>query len=170
MKIKEMFEKYKIQYLEKEISQRILELFPNTDIVDFLACMGRNIEFYKSPSGVARTTLYSTDNILEEMLCEPNKPCIDHGYLIIGSGCNGDYLCVNIETGLLGYVFSDCMWEELYDDFSDIYVELQMKIAEFIAFVMEDREHYPSDGAMAEQYIQKHSLKEHSPVNLPQLF
>ena len=87
--------------------------------------------------------------IYKDELC---IPCIEHGYLIIGSGLNGDLLCVNIENGKVGYAFHDDLWDNCYDDFDDIYIELPCYLDEFldIAFNNED---YPFDGYKAEDFV-----------------
>ena len=115
--------------------------------------MGVDLKFYVSPYGVAKTSLFGINKIIEEAFCEENHPCINFGYLIIGSGPNGDMLCVNCKSGLVGYVFHDDLWEENYDFFEDIYIELPISIEQFIKLVIYSKNDYPFDGFEAEKYL-----------------
>ena len=151
--IKDIFEKNRIQYQEKEIPQKLFDMAKNIGIRNYLSYMGKDIFLYQTSSGVARTSLYSVDNIMEEVFDDYNLPCADNGYLIIGNGPNGDLLCVNCMTGFVGYAFHDDLWEENFDDFMDIYIELPLTIEQFILLALGNEDTYPCDGYMAEEYV-----------------
>lgn len=155
LQLKEVLKKYNIPYLENRVPQKILKLINNENILKYLSCMGQDIYLHRNTNGVALTTLYSVENILEEAFCEENLLCYENGYLLIGNGPNGDLLCINVDTELVGYAFHDDLWEGNYDDFCDIYVEIPFSISEFIMLAMEDKSNYPYDGTKAEQYVQE---------------
>ena len=151
--IKNLFVINNIDFQNTDIPQELLVFINNKDIIDYLSCMGKSIAFHKSSYGTALTFLYSVKVILEEGFCEYNIPCIENGYLIIGAGSNGDLLCVNCESGSIGYAFHDDLWEKTYDSFTDIYVELPLSIERFIEMVINKKNDYPFDGSEAEKYL-----------------
>ena len=153
--IKEIFDENKIKYQTSEIPNILRDLIQTEGIIEYLSCMGEDIAFYKSPNGVASTNLYSISTILNESSDEYNKPCLENGYLIIGAGPNGDLLCANCSTGLVGYAFGGELWEKCFDSFSEIYIELPLSIEQFIVLMLHNKEDYPFDGYEAEKYLKK---------------
>ena len=151
--IEELFAISGIDYQNTDIPQELMVYIKNNDIMKYLSCMGKRIDFYKSSYGTALTLLYSIKDILEEDFCDLNKPCIENGYLIIGSGPNGDLLCVNCVSGFIGYAFHDDLWDKTFDSFEDIYVELPLLIEQFIDMVINKKNDYPFDGNTAEKYL-----------------
>lgn len=151
--IKDLFTLNNIEYKKSDIPQELLPYIKNADIFNYLSCMGKSIAFYKSSYGTALTFLYSIKDILEEDFCDYNNPCLENGYLIIGSGPNGDLLCVNCSSGMVGYAFHDKLWEKTYDSFEEIYVELPLSIERFIEMVIYKKNEYPFDGFEAEKYL-----------------
>ena len=151
--IKDLFEENKISYQKTVVPQLLSDLKLDDRIREYLSCMGRDLKFYVSEYGVASTTLFSVETILEEAFDEYNKPCIENGYLIIGNGPNGDLLCVDIKKGTVGYAYHDELWEGSFGDFSSIYIGMPILLEKFIEMMLNDENNYPFDGYEAEKYI-----------------
>lgn len=151
--IKDLFEENKISYQKTVVPQQLSDLKLDDRILEYLSCMGRDLKFYVSEYGVASTTLFSVETILEEAFDEYNKPCIENGYLIIGNGPNGDLLCVDIKKGTVGYAYHDELWEGSFGDFSSIYIGMPILLEKFIEMMLNDKNNYPFDGYEAEKYI-----------------
>ena len=151
--INTVFDENKIDYRLTEVPDSLRVLIHAKEINDYLSCMGTDLSFYKPSNGVALTKLYSISTILSENSDEYNKPCLENGFLIIGAGPNGDLLCVNCSTGLVGYAFGAELWEKSFNTFSDIYIELPLSVEQFIVLMLKDKENYPFDGSAAEDYL-----------------
>ena len=151
--IKDLFEENKISYQKIVVPQQLSDLKLDDRILEYLSCMGKDLKFYVSEYGVASTTLFSVETILEEAFDEYNKPCIENGYLIIGNGPNGDLLCVDIKKGTVGYAYHDELWEGSFGDFSSIYIGMPILLEKFIEMMLNDKNNYPFDGYEAEKYI-----------------
>lgn len=152
--VKNLFEDYKISYQNTDVPQQLIDLQLDDSILEYLSCMGKNLNFYVSEYGVASMSLFSVDTILEEAFDEYNKPCIENGYLIIGKGPNGDLLCVDIKKGTVGYAYHDELWEGSYETFSSIYIGMPIPLEKFIAMMLKDEFDYPFDGYEAEKYLE----------------
>ena len=151
--IKDLFEENKISYQNTNVPQQLVDLKLDDRILEYLSCMGRDLKFYVSEYGVASTTLFSAETILEEAFDEYNKPCIENGYLIIGNGPNGDLLCVDIKKGTVGYAYHDELWEGSFEKFSSIYIGMPILLEKFIEMMLNDKNNYPFDGYEAEKYL-----------------
>lgn len=151
--IKDLFEENKISYQKIVVPQQLSDLKLDDRILEYLSCMGRDLKFYVSEYGVASTTLFSVETILEEAFDKYNKPCIENGYLIIGNGPNGDLLCVDIKKGTVGYAYHDELWEGSFGDFSSIYIGMPILLEKFIEMMLNDKNNYPFDGYEAEKYL-----------------
>ena len=151
--ITDLFEENKVLYQKANVPNQLVELQLEESILEYLSCMGRDLYFYVSEYGVALTSLFSVETILEEAFDEYNKPCIENGYLVIGKGPNGDLLCVDIKQSTVGYAYHDDLWEGLFEDFSDIYIEMPILLDDFIEMMLTDKNHYPFDGYEAEKYL-----------------
>ena len=151
--IEDLFNEYKIEYDNIDVPQSLLEVIKVDGIIEYLSCLGKDVKLHISANGVAHTLLYSIDNIQQENFDEYNMPCLDNGYLIVGNGSNGDLLCINTSTGLVGYAFHDDLWENNYDEFEDIYIELPLTIEQFVKQALENENDYPYDGFLAEKYM-----------------
>lgn len=154
--IKDLFEKYQIEYEKTVVPQSLLHIVKVDGIIDFLSCLGKDVKLNLSSYGVAHTLFYSVSNIEQENSNEYNQKCLDNGYLIVGNGANGDLLCINTSNGLVGYAFYDELWEGEYDTFSEIYVELPFTIEQFVGQALENKDRYPYDGCLAEKYMENH--------------
>ena len=151
--IKDLFEENKIHYQMVNVPNQLTDLQLEKTIVEYLSCMGKDLYLYVSDYGVASTSLFGVETILEENYDEYNKPCIENGYLIIGKGPNGDLLCVSIKKGNGGYAYHDDLWERSFEEFSDIYIELPILLDKFIEMMLKDKNNYPFDGFEAEKYL-----------------
>ena len=114
--------------------------------------MGNPVSLHVSENGTPATYLMSQKEIAAHLQYEEHQPIRDNGLLEIGSGANGDLLCVDLKTGAVGYVFHDELWEEPDSDFAEMYISLEMPLEAFLkmAFLSEN---YPFDGFQAEQYM-----------------
>ena len=151
--IKDLFEENKISYQNTNVPQQLVDLKLDDRILEYLSCMGRDLKFYVSEYGVASTTLFSVETILEEAFDEYNKPCIENGYLIIGNGPNGDLLCVDTKKETVGYAYHDELWEGSFEEFSSIYIGMPLLLEKFIEMMLNDENNYPFDGYEAEKYL-----------------
>ena len=120
---------------------------------EYLTLINLPIKLHITPHGSSLTYLMTQKEIAEIYKAESCISCIEHGYLIIGDGLNGDLLCINIENGKVGYAFHDDLWENSYDDFDDIYIELPYYLEEFLDMAF-NKEDYPFDGYTAEDFVQ----------------
>ena len=84
--ITDLFEENKVLYQKANVPNQLVELQLEESILEYLSCMGRDLYFYVSEYGVALTSLFSVETILEEAFDEYNKACIENGYLVIGKG------------------------------------------------------------------------------------
>lgn len=115
------------------------------NIIQYFECMGNTIKLNETGYGSAYTTLFSIDDVEAEQ----NFVCTENRLLIIGCGLNGDLITINLLNSRVGYVFHDDLWEENYDVFEEIYVELPFGIEQFLNMAIENKD-YPIDGNMAE--------------------
>lgn len=151
-----IFDKFGISYKLVNIPQQLLDVVKDNEYIKaYLSCMGENVLINKICEGMADTYLYDVNDIVDNVFEEYNLPCLENGYLNIGCGPNGDLLCLNCKSGLVGYAFHDSLWEKTYENFDEIYVELPFNIGQFIMLAITDKEHYPVDGYYAEAYLKR---------------
>ena len=62
---------------------------------------------------------------------EENRPCIEHGFLIVGSGLNGDPVAVELGTGGMAFLSHDLLWEREYEDFEECVVRTPLGLDDF---------------------------------------
>jgi len=62
---------------------------------------------------------------------EANAACIDRGFLIVGSGLNGDPIAVELSSGTMVFLSHDILWERAYDDFEECVVRTPLAFHEF---------------------------------------
>ena len=79
------------------------------------------------------------DNRLEE-----NLPCVEHGFLIVGSGLNGDPIALHVPTGTIAFISHDLLWEQDYQDFAECVAHSPLGFEEFWMAAAEDRS-FPRD-------------------------
>lgn len=147
MTIAELFDRNNIIYKPVDCSKDDFFFGLPADVIQYLNCMGSPVYLNKTVYGSAYTTLFSID----EMKNEQYEICMENNLLIIGYGLNGDLLTLNLSNSKVGYVFHDELTEESFDEFQEIYVEMPLKIEEFIEMAIENK-NYPIDGTMAEKY------------------
>ncbi len=130
MKLKSILEKAEWP-IKEEPDQAILDWLAkiglDTNLIEELAACSRY-----GPIKVNKIYLNRFNSMIEENLDEQNKKCIDNGYLIIGSGLNGDPIVLSIESEMIGYVSHDELWEDdEYSGFKDILEMTTLNIFEF---------------------------------------
>ncbi|PEJ54383.1 hypothetical protein CN692_20005 [Bacillus sp. AFS002410] len=94
------------------------------------------------------------NDIPDNNLWEENKRCIDEGLLIIGSGLNGDFIVVDLQTLKVGYVFHDEIWEDEDAIVRENYINLNWSIGQFYYNALTMQE-FPVDGFQAEEYMEQ---------------
>lgn len=62
---------------------------------------------------------------------EENVPCIEHGFLILGSGLNGDPVALEIEAGRMAFISHDRLWERDYEHFEECVVRTPLGLDDF---------------------------------------
>lgn len=147
MTIAELFDRNNIIYKPVDCSKDDFFSGLPADVIQYLSCMGSPVYLNKTVYGSAYTTLFSID----EMKNEQYEICTENNLLVIGYGLNGDLITVSLLNNKVGYVFHDELTEENIDVFQEIYVEMPLKIEEFIEMAIENK-NYPIDGTMAEKY------------------
>lgn len=60
--IKDLFEKYQIEYEKTVVPQLLLNIVQVDGIIDFLSCLGKDVKLNLSSYGVAHTLFYSVSN------------------------------------------------------------------------------------------------------------
>ena len=118
------------------------------DILRYLKCMGTTVRLHETVHGSAYTTLFSIYDIKHEQ----DIICSENGLLIIGNGLNGDLLTINLSNRRVGYVFHDELWEDNFEVFEDIYIELPFEIDTFLNMAIEGT-NYPYDGYTADNFM-----------------
>ena len=79
---------------------------------------------------------------------EENLPCIEHGFLIVGSGLNGDPVALQISTGKMVFVSHDLLWERDYDDFDECVAQSPLEFHAFWSAALENID-FPVDSYAA---------------------
>lgn len=148
MNISELFKKNNISYKMVDCSRDVFFAVLPNNMIQYFNCMGRTISLNKTTYESAYTTLFSVNEIKDEQ----STICTKNNLLVIGYGLNGDLLTFSLSNSKVGYVFHDELWEETFDEFEDIYVEMPFGIEEFLEMAIENR-NYPIDGTMAEELI-----------------
>jgi hypothetical protein len=82
---------------------------------------------------------------------EENRPCIEHGFLIVGSGLNGDPVAVELATGTMAFLSHDLLWEREYDDFEECVVRTPLRLHDFWAQAAGNAD-FPADSYDARRY------------------
>ncbi|MEA2601545.1 MAG: hypothetical protein QOF89_2537 [Acidobacteriota bacterium] len=86
---------------------------------------------YAGPIRLGRLWLSRLAELEQENAEEENAPCIRHGFLIVGTGLNGDPIAVELATGKMAFISHDVLWEEDYDDFEECVVRTPLGFHEF---------------------------------------
>ena len=83
------------------------------------------------PSRIAPLWLSPLADLELENSEEENRPCIEHGFLIVGSGLNGDPVAVELGTGGMAFLSHDLLWEREYEDFEECVVRTPLGLDDF---------------------------------------
>jgi hypothetical protein len=62
---------------------------------------------------------------------EENAACLRHGFLIVGSGLNGDPVALELGSGRMAFISHDILWERSYQDFEECVVRTPFTFDEF---------------------------------------
>jgi len=99
---------------------------------------------FAQPIRVGRLWLSRLAELDLENSDEANVPCIEHGFLIVGAGLNGDPIAVDLRSHKMAFVSHDLLWEENYDKFSEVIVPTPLSFEQFWAAALDDPE-FPRD-------------------------
>ena len=75
---------------------------------------------------------------------EENRPCAEHGFLIVGSGLNGDPIVLELSSGQMAFISHDLLWERHYQDFEECVVRSPFQFHDFWRAALEDGD-FPVD-------------------------
>lgn len=75
---------------------------------------------------------------------EENRPCVEHGFLIVGSGLNGDPIALELSAGKMAFVSHDLLWERDYEAFEQCVVRSPFGFDDFWRAALEN-EDFPVD-------------------------
>lgn len=81
---------------------------------------------------------------------EENRPCIENGFLVVGSGLNGDLLALELTSGKMAFISHDDLWERAYDRFEDCVVRTPLSFHELWEAAASD-DGFPRDCSDAEE-------------------
>ena len=129
MKLKTIFENAECPVFED----------PSQKVIDWLSSIGLNqdlIEEFSScshygPIRINKIYFNRFNEFIEYNFDEKSKRCIENGYLIIGSGLNGDPIVLSLESGNVGYISHDALWEEEDCDFNEMLALTELNVFEF---------------------------------------
>ena len=97
------------------------------------------------PVWLSRLSEFDIENDTEE-----NAPCLQHGFLIVGSGLNGDPIAVELASGNMSFIAHDVLWERDYDRFEECVVRTPLGFEEFWARAV-DAADFPRDSYDAQR-------------------
>jgi hypothetical protein len=80
-----------------------------------------------------------------------NAPCIEHGFLIMGSGLNGDPIAIELATEKMAFISHDILWERDYERFEECVVRTPLGLHDFWTQAAEDPD-FPVDSYDAESF------------------
>jgi hypothetical protein len=96
------------------------------------------------PISLSRLATLEADN------SEENAAPIDHGFLLVGYGVNGDPVAVELRTGRMAFISHDELWEGSYGDFEECIVRTSLGFHEFWAAALTSSD-FPRDALDAEK-------------------
>jgi hypothetical protein len=105
---------------------------------------------YAGPIRVGPASLSRLAEIDRENAEEENAACIVRGFLIVGSGLNGDPIAVELSSGKMAFISHDILWERTYDDFEECVVRTPLGFDEFWTAASESP-NFPRDSYDAEK-------------------
>lgn len=86
---------------------------------------------YQHPVRIGHILLYRLSEIDGENDDGPNQRCLEHGFLIVGAGLNGDPVVVELSTRRMAFVAHDELWEEPDAEFEGMVVQTPLDFDEF---------------------------------------
>ena len=86
---------------------------------------------YVGPIRIGPVWLSSLAEFDRENAEEENADCLKHGFLIVGSGLNGDPIVVELASGNMAFICHDILWEQAYDDFEECVVRTPFGFHDF---------------------------------------
>lgn len=97
------------------------------------------------PVWLSRLAEFDRENEEEE-----NADCLKHGFLIVGSGLNGDPIAVELASGNMAFISHDILWEATYDDFEECVVRTPLGFHDFWARASDSAD-FPRDSYDAQE-------------------
>lgn len=86
---------------------------------------------YAGPIRIGTLSLSRLAEFDRENSEEENAQCISHGFLIVGSGLNGDPIALELTSGRMAFISHDLLWEGAYDEFEECVVRTPLRFHEF---------------------------------------
>jgi hypothetical protein len=81
---------------------------------------------------------------------EANRPCLENGFLVVGSGLNGDLVALELASGKMAFISHDELWERDYERFDDCVVRTSLSFHDLWEAAASDRS-FPRDCRDAEE-------------------
>jgi hypothetical protein len=86
---------------------------------------------YAGPIRIGVVTLSRVAELDRENDDDANAECLKHGFLIVGSGLNGDGIALELGSDKMAFISHDLLWERSYSDFSECVVRTPLGFHEF---------------------------------------
>lgn len=86
---------------------------------------------YAGPIRIGRLWLSPLADLDLENSEEENRPAIEHGFLIVGSGLNGDPIAIELATERVAFISHDILWEQEYESFEECLVRTPLGLHDF---------------------------------------
>jgi hypothetical protein len=86
---------------------------------------------YAGPIRIGPLTLSRLAELDQDNAYEENSNCLRHGFLMLGSGVNGDFIALELASGRMAFVAHDDLWERTYKDFEECVVRTPLTFDEF---------------------------------------
>src|SRR5688572_7557940 len=86
---------------------------------------------YAGPIRIGVVSLSRLAELDRDNADDANAECLRHGFLIVGSGLNGDPLALELTSGRMAFISHDLLWEQSYSDFSECVVRTPLGFHEF---------------------------------------
>jgi hypothetical protein len=88
---------------------------------------------YAGPIRIGPAWLSRVAEIDRENTEEENAACMAGGFLIVGSGLNGDPIAFELSSRKMAFISHDILWERSYDNFEECVVRTPLGFDEFWA-------------------------------------
>jgi hypothetical protein len=105
---------------------------------------------YAGPIRIGPVSLSRLAELDLENSDEENAACLRNGFLIVGSGLNGDPVALELVSGRMAFISHDLLWERMYEDFEECVVRTPLTFDDFWLNASQVRD-FPRDSYDAEK-------------------